>query len=172
MGTTEMAFKKMFIQEIQECHWDEILRIQEEAYREVGSEELSVLKNKQEYSPSTCLVSVSKTNEVQGYLLAHPWSGKEPPKLFKMLPSISDPDCLYLHDMAIFSTFRGAGLGAKLVKHLFSIVKSQQLNTITLVAVQDSCRFWANNGFNVITGIRVDSSYGNDAVLMEISLPI
>ncbi len=161
-------FNEMFIQE---CNWDEIFHIQEEAYRELGSEELSVLKNKQEYSPSTCLVLLSKANEVQGYLLAHPWSGNEPPKLFKMLPNVTDLDRLYLHDMAISSKFRGTGLGAKLVKHLFSIVKAQQLNKISLVAVQHSCGFWANNGFNVVADVRVDSSYGNDAVLMEISLP-
>ncbi len=161
----------MLIQEIQECHWDEILYIQEEAYQEVGSEELSVLKNKQEYSPSTCLVSVSKVNELQGYLLAHPWFGKEPPKLFNALPMIAKPDCLYLHDMAVSSKFRGIGLGTKLVEHLFSIVKSQQVNNITLVAVQGSCGFWADNGFTAVTGIKVDSSYGTDAVLMEISIP-
>ncbi|MGH1539838.1 MAG: GNAT family N-acetyltransferase [Arenicella sp.] len=166
-----MFLKKMFIQEIQECNWDEILHIQEEAYREIGSEELNILKNKQKYSPSTCLVSISKANEVQGYLLAHPWSGKEPPKLFETLPSISDPDRLYLHDMVVSPKFRGVGLGTKLVKHLFSIVKDQQVNKIALVAVQGSCGFWANNGFNVVTDVRVDSSYGNDAVLMENSLP-
>ena len=161
----------MFIQKIQECNWDEILHIQEEAYREIGSEELSVLKDKREHSPSTCLVSISKAKEVQGYLLAHPWSGKEPPKLFKALPKISEPDCLYLHDMAISSKFRGVGLGTKLIEHLFSIVKSQQVNKVMLVAVQGSCGFWANNGFNVVADVRVDSSYGNDAVLMETLIP-
>ncbi len=161
----------MAIQKIQDCNWEEILNIQEEAYQQIGSEELNILKNKQEYSPSTCLVSVSKTNEVQGYLLAHPWLGKEPPKLFQALPRIYEYDCLYLHDMAVSSRFRGLGVGTNLISHLFSIAKHRQMKRIALVAVQGSSSFWANNGFEVVTGIIVDASYGNGAVLMEIVLP-
>ncbi len=161
----------MFIQEIQECNWDDILRIQDQAYRDIGSEELNVLKNKLEYSPSTCLVSVSEANEVQGYLLAHPWSGKEPPKLFRALPSISDPGYLFLHDMAVSPKFRSLGVGAKLIEHLVLTAKSQHIDKILLVAVQGSCGFWANIGFDLVTDVGIDASYGVDAVLMKMSLP-
>ncbi len=58
-----------------------------------------------------------------------------------------------------------------LLQYLFLVAKNQQVNKITLAAVQDSCGFWANNGFDVLTDISVGSSYGDGAVLTEISIP-
>ncbi len=91
----------MIIKEIEEKHWDKILEIQEESYQEIGTEDLEVLQSKHKASPETCFVCLSNSGAVLGYLLAHPWSGISPPKLFEPLPDIKVCEYLYLHDMAM-----------------------------------------------------------------------
>ena len=99
----------MKIQEIEESHWSDILKIQDEAYHEIGPEELDVLKSKQSASPETCIVCVSDQDDVFGYLFGAPMERElSPPKLFEPLPDFVNSNSLFLHDMAVSSSFKGA----------------------------------------------------------------
>lgn len=157
----------MKIQEIEENHWSDILIIQDEAYHEVGLEELDVLKSKQYASPETCFVCVSDEGGVLGYLLAHPWNGSEPPKLFEPLPDFVNSNSLFLHDMAVSSRSKGQGIGRSMMTELMKISAVKGMERITLVAVQGADSFWSLLGFNEIPGVNLCPSYGENAILME-----
>lgn len=157
----------MKIQKIEENNWTGILGIQDEAYQEIGPEELDVLKSKQSASPETCFVCVSDKEDVLGYLLAHQWAADEPPKLFEPLPDIENSDSLYLHDMAVGSRSKGQGLGRSMMAELLKVAALKGVKRITLVAVQGSDSFWSLLGFKAITGTHICPSYGKDSVLME-----
>ncbi|KZN48293.1 GNAT family N-acetyltransferase [Pseudoalteromonas luteoviolacea] len=157
----------MVISKIEEVHWVSILDIQEKSYQEIGTEDLAVLKSKNDASPGTCFVCVSDHGEVLGYVLAHPWSGITPPKLFEPLPNIAHCEYLYLHDMAITPRAKGNGIGRAAALKLIEIAKKQGIDKISLVAVQGSDRFWSLIGFQEVQGVNACVSYGDKAVLME-----
>lgn len=160
-------YNDMKIQEIEENNWSGILEIQDEAYQEVGPEELDVLKSKQSASSETCFVCVSDQGDVLGYLLSHPWNGVEPPKLFEPLSDIGNSDSLYLHDMAVSSRSKGQGLGRSMMAELIKVAVMKGIKRITLVAVQGSDSFWSLLDFKEISGANICPSYGENAVLME-----
>ncbi|AOT08334.1 GNAT family N-acetyltransferase [Pseudoalteromonas luteoviolacea] len=157
----------MKIRTIEEKDWNCILDIQEKSYQEVGIEDLAVLKSKNDASPDTCFVCVSNDGEIFGYVLAHPWCGVAPPKLFESLPYIENCDHLYLHDMAISPHSKGKGVGRALASKLIDVAKNKSMTKISLVAVQGSQTFWTRVGFKEVKGVEVCSSYGEQAVLME-----
>ncbi|KZN28533.1 hypothetical protein N480_10595 [Pseudoalteromonas luteoviolacea S2607] len=157
----------MKIQEIEEKNWLAILSIQNDAYHQVGLEELDVLKSKYAASPDTCFACVSDQNDVLGYLLAHPWSGTQPPKLFEPLPDIGNSDTLFLHDMAVSSHSKGVGIGRQMVKELIKVALQKKIKRITLVAVQGADSFWSLLDFREISRATICPSYGESAVLME-----
>ncbi|MCG7562379.1 MULTISPECIES: GNAT family N-acetyltransferase [Pseudoalteromonas] len=157
----------MKIKKIEEKNWVGILEIQDSAYHEVGLEELEVLKSKQFASPDTCFVCVSDRDDVLGYLLAHPWIGNEPPKLFEPLPDLVNSDSLFLHDMAVGPHFKGQGIGRSMMELLIKVCVSKGVKRITLVAVQGAGRFWSLLGFEEISGANLYPGYGKNAVLME-----
>ncbi|SEG08922.1 GNAT family N-acetyltransferase [Marinobacterium lutimaris] len=160
----------MKIEAIESAHWEGVLEIQSEAYQQVGLEDLAVLKSKSEASPETCFVCLSDEGQVQGYLLAHLWSGHQPPKLFTRLPVIEAGDHLYLHDIAVSSRARGQGVGGELFEALERVSRERGITKLRLVAVQGAASYWARLGFNEVRTTRVCPSYGNDAVMMEKAL--
>lgn len=157
----------MKTQEIEEKNWGEILEVQDDAYQAFGSEELDVLKSKHSASPETCFVSISDQGDVLGYLLAHPWNGYEPPKLFEPLPDIGNSDSLFLHDMAVSSRSKGKGIGRAMMAELIKISVLKGFKRITLVAIQGADSYWSLLGFKEISGANICPSYGDNAVLME-----
>ncbi|ODA30659.1 GNAT family N-acetyltransferase [Veronia pacifica] len=157
----------MKIREIEEDNWRGVLEIQDEAYHEVGPEELDVLRSKQSTSPETCFVCVSDQGDTLGYLLAHPWNGSEPPKLFEPLLDTEKSDSLYLHDMAVSPHSMGQGIGRAMMAKLIEVAELKGVKRITLVAIQGADSFWSLQGFKMISGENICSSYGDNAVLME-----
>ncbi|WP_440055246.1 GNAT family N-acetyltransferase [Pseudoalteromonas sp. T1lg65] len=165
-----LHIKRMIIQEIEERNWSGILKIQDGAYHEVGPEELDVLKSKQSLSPDTCFVCVSEQDDVLGYLLAHPWNGSEPPKLFEPLPDTVNSNSLFLHDMAVSPRSKGQGIGHSMMAELIKVSAFKGIERITLVAVQGADSFWSLLDFKEIPGENLCPSYGEDAILMEMVL--
>lgn len=157
----------MKITEIAEDHWRGILEIQDEAYHEVDPEELDVLKSKQSVSPETCFVCVSDQGDTLGYLLAHPWNGSKPPKLYEPMFDTENSDSLYLHDMAVSPHSKGQGIGRSMMAKLIEVAELKGVKRITLVAIQGADSFWSLQGFKAISGANICSSYGDHVVLME-----
>ena len=160
----------MDIRLIEDSHWSDILAIQAKAYHEVDLETLDVLKSKQVASPETCFVCISKQNETLGYLLAHPWGDSEPPKLFVQLLDTINSQTLYLHDMAVDPYSKGQGIGRTMMAKLIEVAKAKGFKRINLVAIQGADSFWSSLGFKVIVGANISSTYGENAVFMEMEV--
>ncbi|MDK1286260.1 GNAT family N-acetyltransferase [Pseudoalteromonas umbrosa] len=157
----------MIFSKIEEMHWDSILDIQEKSYQEIGTEELEVLQSKNYASSDTCFVCLSNHGDVLGYVLAHPWSGIVPPKLFEPLPNIAYCEYLYLHDMAIAPYSKGKGIGRAAALKLIEIAQKKGIHKVSLVAVQGSDSFWSLIGFQKVKGANVCANYGENAIFME-----
>ena len=157
----------MKIKPIEDNNWNDILAIQAKAYHEVDLEALDILKSKQSASPETCFVCVSEQGETLGYLLAHPWSESEPPKLFVPLLANENSESLYLHDMAVSPHLKGQGIGRAMLAKLIKVAHSKGVKNITLVAIQGADSFWSSLGFKVRLGAKISSTYGEKAVFME-----
>lgn len=158
--------------EISENSWDEVLRIQEEAYTGVPPESIDVLKSKWVISPESCFVvrAENEPENILAYLLAHAWNSLEPPKLFEQVPENSTGEILYLHDLAVANKARGMGVGKQLAKKLLETAKERGYEKVLLVAVQNSSRFWASLGFREVLHVSVCPSYGSDAQLMALEV--
>ncbi len=159
----------MSISAITENSWDEIMKIQAEAYTDIVPEEVSILKSKWLASPATCAVYVDDENKILGYLLAHPWGNEAPPKLHEKTRAINS-STLYLHDLALANAAKGKKIAKKLVENLITYAKHQGFSKILLVSVQSSNIFWGKFGFIYTPSNMVCPSYGDDAQLMVLAL--
>jgi ribosomal protein S18 acetylase RimI-like enzyme len=102
-------------------------------------------------------------NELAAYVFSHPWLNNEiVPLDFNLRDLPSDPNCLYIHDLAVSSRFRGRGIADRLLKALFALADSMSYRDFTLVAVQDSEPFWRKYGFQarskLIYGVNTPAS--------------
>jgi len=158
------------IVQISEKSWDEILKIQEEAYTELPPEDVNILKSKWLASPNTCSIYSGNENKIMAYLLSHPWGSDIPPKLNEEAPVNNETSNLYLHDLALSNEARGRGIARALVENLINNAKTQGFTKILLVAVQGSSSFWAKYGFMVIVNAAICPSYGSAAKLMVLEL--
>ncbi|MCH6257772.1 GNAT family N-acetyltransferase [Puniceicoccaceae bacterium K14] len=155
---------------ISENSWNDISRIQEEAYREVPAEEMSCLKKKWISSPGTCLIYTTNESSVCAYLLSHPWAGEEPPTLNDNSPIGVGSSTLFLHDLAVSSSSQGKGIARTMVESLILKARSIGFIKIRLVAVQSSDLFWGSFGFKEVISVTIDSNYGDSAKLMELTI--
>jgi ribosomal protein S18 acetylase RimI-like enzyme len=164
---SELSIVMMNIREIQASDWQDILALQERAYTEVSPEPLSVLQDKEQHSNGTCLVCISATGKLVGYLLSHPWGSNHPPKLHAMLDVSAGCESIFLHDLAVDPSESGKGFGGALVHAFLALVEAQQHKSVLLVAVQGAEKFWNKYGFEVKKAASSLDGYGENAVLME-----
>ena len=159
----------MPIRLITENSWDDIVKVQEEAYTDIQTEDVNILKGKWLASPKTCAVYSNHENKIIAYLLAHPWASKVPPRLYEEAP-ITNSSTLYIHDLALTHAARGKNIARQLVENLIDNAKAQGFVKILLVAIQNSSGFWAKFGFIYMPSTEVCPSYGKSAQLMVLEL--
>jgi len=159
----------MSISLITENSWDDIVKIQEEAYTDVAPEDVNILRNKWHSSPQTCAVYSDHKGKVLAYILSHPWASKIPPKLNEKI-SVTYSSTLFIHDLALALEGRGKNIGKELVQNLIENAKAQSFVKILLVAVQNSTGFWAKFGFINMRSGKICSSYGKNSQLMVLEL--
>ncbi len=159
----------MSISLITENSWDDIVKIQEEAYTDVAPEDVNTLRNKWHSSPQTCAVYSDHKGKVLAYLLSHPWASEIPPKLNEKI-SVTCSSTLFIHDLALALEGRGKNIGKELVQNLIENAKAQSFVKILLVAVQNSTGFWAKFGFINMRNVKICSSYGKNSQLMVLEL--
>ena len=155
----------MSINLIEETIWPDILKLQSEAYYLVEPESFEVMKDKWLCSPESCFV-YKNGQQLLGYLLAHSWHSKQPPKLYQPLPKEVNGSILFLHDLAVSKLAKGKGVASKMFSQLLNVAISSGYQQIRLVSVQDSKAFWMKLGFVPAKG-NIFASYGVDAVLMQ-----
>lgn len=115
-----------------------------------------------------CRVLVSD-DALSGYLLAHPWRRGAPPALDSLIGALpDDPDCLYIHDIAIVPERRGHGDAAVLLAAL-TREAIDRFGMIALVSTGPATGYWRRQGFAPRPVARPDilASYDGDALYME-----
>lgn len=125
--------------------------IQAEAYFDVMQECVSSFCEKLHASPQTCFVCCDEDGRVTGYVITVPIKRFYPPRLNDPVCEVPvDADCLYLHDMAVGSLFRGKGVGALLVEAVRKVFYDLEFEYISLIAVQEAHTYWAFYGFEEV----------------------
>lgn len=107
--------------------------------------------------------------QLAGYLLAYPSELGAITPLAATFPVYQNPDCLYLHDMAISSDFRGQSIAARLLQHAQTEAEKLGLEALALVAVQGAEAYWQKLGFVRVTDIKVAQQAILDTYLPEIA---
>ncbi|MYZ48806.1 GNAT family N-acetyltransferase [Propylenella binzhouense] len=130
----------------------------------------AVFEERLRLAPAGCWIA--EGDDALGYLVSHPWLSGTPPKLDTCLGAIpSDPDCWYVHDLALLPCARGSGLGRAIMERLKRIATEAGLPALELVSVSGSGPFWQRLGFEVAPADPAAlASYGSDARLMRLSL--
>jgi GNAT superfamily N-acetyltransferase len=83
-----------------------------------------------------------------GYVFSHPYRLGALPALDTLLGALPpEPDCFYLHDLALLPGARGRGAGAAITGALAAHAAAQGFADMALVAVNGSKAFWQRLGF-------------------------
>lgn len=137
-------------------------------------EDRACFANRLALHPAGCFSLAEPDGSIRGYLVGYPWRGTAAPALNTLIDALpSDPDRLYLHDLALKPEARGGGRTRAAVEALADHARALGLPLMALVAVNDAVRFWEGQGFAVVDApdIRAKlASYGPDARYMERSL--
>lgn len=147
-----------------------ILAIQKACYAESKLESRESFQQKLFVSPSTCFVAQHE-HDLAGYLVAIPRMLNDLPQLnCSRVERVFQPDCLYLHDLAVSPEHHGVGVGSALVDGFFRSLKTLGVQYAALVAVQNAESYWARYGFSPATPIGESRksllSYGEGSCLM------
>jgi ribosomal protein S18 acetylase RimI-like enzyme len=134
------------------------------------AERTEVLGEKMRLSPNGCQM-LATGDDIVGYGIAHPWKLHEIPPLDTFLKKLPpQPDCLYVHDVAVLPDFRGRLAARSYIEMIASLARSMRIDCLTLVSVYDTDSMWCRLGFRTIApdaARRVKlESYGETAKYM------
>jgi GNAT superfamily N-acetyltransferase len=126
---------------------DAVVALQQQSYPQELWEDAAIFREKQRVFPKGAL-GWYQDGVLQAYLFVHPWRKNETAPLFTENMSLPEnPDCLYIHDLAIAPAARGKGAARALVTAAFALAEENGLEHFSLVAVQNSESFWSKFGF-------------------------
>lgn len=124
-----------------------VLAIQAECYGPALLEEEAVLRSRLAAFARQCWVATD-TLGVCAYLFGYLSRVGLVTPLAGEFTRFEQPDCLYLHDLAVAARGAGRGIGPALVERNLEGARTQQLNYSALVSVQQSADFWARLGYS------------------------
>lgn len=135
-------------------------------------EDAAVFAERLRLYPQGCHV-LARDGTINGYVVSHPWAGAPPAldTLLERLPPL--PSIYYIHDLALLPAARRSGAANTIVTLLIDQARRENFATITLVAVNNSERFWRKHGFDVVRDETIAAkiqSYGEDARVMRATL--
>lgn len=128
-----------------------------------------VFAEKMRLYPDGCRVLVAD-DAIAGYGLAHPWKQHRIPPLDGFLDRLpDDPDCLYVHDIAVLPDGRG-GAARAYVARIEELALASHIAVLALVSVYATRPLWERLGFEPVTAdadLRTKlASYGEAATYM------
>ena len=110
-------------------------------------EDRACFENRLALYPRGCFVLAGE-DAVQGYLIAYPWRADAAPALNSLIEGLPTAAAvLYLHDLALQPSARGAGATGAIVERLAAQASEDGWPSVALVAVNDAAGFWARHGF-------------------------
>lgn len=123
-----------------------VVRIQLQCYLPDNIESEAVIRARLASTPDTARVAEVR-GEVCAYLVGYRSRLGQVGALGDGFEPTTEPDCLYLHDLAVGPQGRGLGLGPLLVTHALAQARREGLAWAALVSVQGSQDFWHQQGF-------------------------
>ncbi|CAN5869041.1 GNAT family N-acetyltransferase [soil metagenome] len=156
------SLRKMCLADI-----DAVYAVQAAAYVDDMVEALSLLQARWLSAPDTAWVAYD-TQGVCAYLVAYPSLHGKITALGSRFVVPEQPDCLYLHDLAVAPRAHGQQLGSRLVRQALQHAASARYPYSALVAVQNSQAFWKKCGYTEHQTVSQDQlsclrSYAGDA---------
>jgi hypothetical protein len=128
-----------------------------------------VFAEKRRLFPPGCLV-LDSLGVTVGYGISHPWRLKNIPSLDSFLEKLpANPDCIYIHDVAILPEARGQDAAGSYVQAMVAAALQLRLDFLALVSVYNTDVLWARYGFEIVSDdFLADklSSYGKTAKYM------
>jgi GNAT superfamily N-acetyltransferase len=146
----------------------QLMLVQQNCYSEELVESATVMTHRVSEFFQTCW-GYFVDDQLAGYLLAYPSMLGRITPLAAAFPLYQNPDCLYLHDMAISRDFRGQSLAPALLAHATNEAKKLGLGALALVAVQGAEGYWAKQGFAKLTPVSAEQQATLDTYLPEIA---
>lgn len=153
-----------------------VLALQHVCYQPDFHEPLDAFESKLRAAPDTCWVISPEPACVLAYLVSLPVADEAYPVLHApQWQPAAQPDELYLHDMAISPALRGRGASHQLLRQAIAQAHGLRLPRLSLIAVQNSARFWMRQGFTARQPASSQvahklASFGADAMLMSHTL--
>ncbi|MBU0911737.1 MAG: GNAT family N-acetyltransferase [Gammaproteobacteria bacterium] len=146
----------------------QLMLVQQNCYSEDLVESATVMANRISAFTNTCWGYFIE-QQMAGYLLAYPSVLGSITPLAAAFPVYQKANCLYLHDMAISSDFRGQSLAPKLLAYASTEAYKMGLQALALVAVQGAEGYWAKQGFVKVTDVTSEQQAILDTYLPEIA---
>lgn len=132
-------------------------------------ERLEVFAEKLHLFPQGCFKLVFE-GSMSGYALAHPWKLYSIPPLNDFLDELpNDPDCIYIHDVAVLPAARGRNAAGAFVEQISMLARSMGIGELACVSVYGTDVLWARFGFRTDSSDKMISkltSYGESAKYM------
>lgn len=159
---------------MQEADIPALLTLQLECYPSVKLESEAILRARFKVAPDSAWVAVDQQG-VCAYLIAYRSQlGKITP-LDTVFKVPTQPNCLYLHDLAVGCRAVRQGLGERLVNSAMTLAHEEGLAFSALVSVQGSRGFWERMGYTVAEELSDEAqrdlaTYGQAALYMTQNL--
>ncbi|NLD99583.1 MAG: GNAT family N-acetyltransferase [Fibrobacter sp.] len=134
-------------------------------------ERLDVFDEKRSLFSQGCKKLMHGT-DIVGYGFAHPWYHNKIPALDTFLQKIPDnPDCIYIHDVAILPSAQGKKATEGYISDIVTLAKCHSIAVLTLVSVYRTTDFWKKYGFSIVTNPAINEQlipYGPTAKYMQL----
>lgn len=133
-------------------------------------ERRDVLDERRRLCPSGCLILPDARGNPGGYVLSHPGRIASPPALDTYLHTLPEqPDCWYIHDIAILPALRGQGATRDALQIVTGRARQHGLHWLALMATPAARGLWTHLGFTPIADIppHIAATYGSEACPMR-----
>jgi len=150
-----------------------VQEIQAHCYSSQYLESRQTFECKLTFFPDGCFVAFSDSSYA-GYIISHPWKKNIAVPLNTCIESLPECDIFHLHDCAVVPEKRGERIGSLLTEKVVTIAASNGFESVQLISVQKSVRFWSSFGFKPTGSQSIKDSalakYGTNALLMSLDL--
>lgn len=128
----ELAIRQINIQEM-----EMVYRLANLVYPVDFHEDMESFESKFNLFPKGFL-GIFSSNELDGYIISHPWKGEREVPLNYILKKVISPDRFYLHDVVVHPEYRGRGYGKALLENAMKVGIEEGFKLISAVAVSSS----------------------------------
>ena len=129
-------------------------------------ERKEVLLEKIRLFPGGCFKFVFN-GQMAGYGISHPWALCSVPPLDDFLRALpANPDCIYIHDVAVLPEARGHTAAGKFIEKISAVAKRMHIKRLACVSVYGTHVLWARFGFRITESCLDLATYGDRAKYM------